>query len=102
MMRLTEISAYCDHSPDAPPKLLSKTNSTLARDIGLRLPEPLNMTASMLSPRISLADDSPNTQRTDSITLDLPQPLGPTTPTRCPCICSVVGSTNDLKPASFK
>ena len=56
----------------------------------------------MASARISLADDSPNTQRTDSITLDLPQPFGPTTPTRWPCKWMVVGSTKDLKPASFK
>ena len=53
--------------------------------MGFRLEEPLKITASMASARISLADDSPNTQRTDSITLDLPQPLGPTTPTRWPC-----------------
>ena len=50
--------------------------------MGLRLAEPLKITASIESPRNSLALDSPSTQRTDSITLDLPQPLGPTTPTR--------------------
>ena len=77
-------------------------SSTLAREIGLRLDDPLKMTASMASARISLADDSPSTQRTDSMTLDLPQPFGPTTPIRCPCRCTVVGSTKDLKPASFK
>ena len=52
---------------------------------GFLLDEPLNITASIASARISLAEDSPNTQRTDSITFDLPQPFGPTTPTRCPC-----------------
>ena len=70
--------------------------------MALRLPDPLKITASIESPRISLALDSPSTQRTDSITLDLPQPLGPTMPTRWPWMCKVVGSTNDLKPASFR
>ena len=63
---------------------------------------PLPATAtSMLSPRISLADDSPNTQRTASMMLDLPQPFGPTTPTSCPGSMKLVGSTKDLKPESL-
>jgi hypothetical protein len=33
--------------------------------------------------------------------LDLPQPLGPTTPTNCPGNWKVVGSAKDLKPASL-
>jgi hypothetical protein len=33
--------------------------------------------------------------------LDLPQPLGPTTPTSCPGNWNVVGSANDLKPESL-
>jgi hypothetical protein len=36
-----------------------------------------------------------------SITFDLPQPLGPTTPTRLLGRSIVVGSTNDLNPDSF-
>jgi len=36
----------------------------------------------MESPRSLLAELSPITQRTASMTLDLPQPFGPTTPTR--------------------
>ncbi len=35
------------------------------------------------------------------MTFDLPQPLGPTMPTRSPGSLMVVGSTNDLKPASL-
>jgi len=31
----------------------------------------------------------------------LPQPLGPTTPTRCPGNWKVVGSAKDLKPESL-
>ena len=77
-------------------------SSTLAREIGFLSPDPLKMTASIASARNSLADDSPRTQRTDSITLDLPQPLGPTMPTRCPCNSMVVESTKDLKPEIFK
>ncbi len=59
------------------------------------------MTSVIESPRSRLAELSPITQRTASMTLDLPQPLGPTTPTRALGKVIVVGSTNDLKPASF-
>src|SRR4051812_3207972 len=55
----------------------------------------------MDSPRSSEAFDSPRTQRTASMMLDLPQPLGPTTPTSCPGRATAVGSTKDLKPASL-
>jgi hypothetical protein len=37
----------------------------------------LKITSCIDSPRSCLALDSPSTQRTASITLDLPQPLGP-------------------------
>src|SRR4030095_8042325 len=40
-------------------------------------------------------------QRTASMTFDLPQPLGPTMPTNWPGVPMVVGSTNDLNPASL-
>src|SRR5260370_26033062 len=53
----------------------------------------------MLSPRRCLADSSPITQRTASMTFDLPQPLGPTTPVRLLGKLMGVGSTNLLKPA---
>ena len=35
------------------------------------------------------------------MTFDLPQPLGPTMPTSPPGVAIVVGSTNDLNPASL-
>jgi len=41
------------------------------------------------------------TQRTASMTLDLPQPFGPTMPTRLLGMGMVVGSTKDLKPESL-
>src|SRR3569833_2989357 len=52
----------------------------------------------MESPRRFFAELSPITQRTASITLDLPQPLGPTMPTRLLGRGTVVGSTKDLNP----
>src|SRR5206468_9452873 len=94
-------SAYCAHGPPMRPSELSKTSSTEARPTGLRSDEPLKITSCMCSPRSCLAEDSPSTQRTASITLDLPHPLGPTTPTSCPGTAMVVGSTKDLKPASL-
>ena len=81
MTRFTDISAYCDHSVGAFPKELSKISSTLAREIGLRFSDPLKMTESIFSLRISLAEDSPRTHFTDSMMLDFPHPLGPTMPT---------------------
>src|SRR5699024_7148332 len=72
-----------------------------ARPTGLRALEPLKMTSSRASPRNCRALDSPVTQRTASMTLDFPQPFGPTTPVRFETNESVVGSTNDLKPASL-
>src|SRR5678815_4095571 len=83
------------------PWLLSKNSSTAARPTGLRSPAPLKMTSCIDSPRSAEALDSPSTQRTASITLDLPQPLGPTIPTSWPGVAIAVGSTNDLKPESL-
>ena len=72
----------------------------LAWAMGARLPEPLKMTSAMASPRRWRAALSPITQRTASMRLDLPQPLGPTMPTRLPGMGIRVGSTKDLNPAS--
>src|SRR6266850_7368630 len=100
-MRLTEISAYCDHCPPARPRELSKTSSTAARASAWRSDEPLKITSCIESPRSADARDSPSTQRTASMMLDLPQPFGPTTPTSCPGTFTTVGSTKDLNPASL-
>src|SRR5690554_5718222 len=83
------------------PSLLSKISSMEACPTGFRPPEPLKMTSVMDSPRRFLAEDSPITQRTASMMLDLPQPLGPTTALRLLGKETVVGSTKDLKPASL-
>ena len=68
---------------------------------GFRVEDPLNMTSDIDSPLKYFAEDSPNTHLTASITFDLPQPLGPTIPTRFDGRVSVVGSTNVLKPESL-
>src|SRR5690625_1496252 len=68
---------------------------------GLRPPDPLKITSVMDSPRRCLAEDSPMTQRTASMMFDFPQPFGPTTALMLPGKWTVVGSTNDLKPASL-
>src|ERR1700674_3239894 len=83
------------------PRELSNTSSTEARLTAFLSMEPLKMTSCMCSPRSCLAEDSPRPQRTASITLDLPQPLGPTTPTSWPGTAIEVGSTNDLNPESL-
>src|SRR6266545_7835975 len=83
------------------PWLLSKKSSTDARPTGALSPAPLKMTSCIDSPRSAEAFDSPSTQRTASMTFDLPQPLGPTMPTSCPGVAIVAGSTNDLNPASL-
>ncbi|MNP05535.1 hypothetical protein D3C76_974900 [compost metagenome] len=66
---------------------------------GLRPLEPLKMTSVIDSPRRFFAELSPITQRTASMMLDLPQPLGPTTAAMLLGKLTVVGSTNDLNPA---
>ena len=99
--RLTAISENWFQGPPARAWSLLKTSSTLARPAGLREPEPLKITSCMDSPRSSLALLSPSTQRTASMMLDLPQPFGPTTPTRWPGSWKVVGSAKDLKPESL-
>ncbi len=98
---MTESSVKLPQAPPIRPELLSNTSSTEARPAGLRSDEPLKITSCIDSPRNSDAFDSPSTQRTASMMLDLPQPLGPTTPTSCPGISNAVGSTNDLKPESL-
>src|SRR5690554_704101 len=100
-LRFTEISLNLTNSPGAVPSLLSNTSSMDAWPTGLRALEPLKMTSVMDSPRRYLAELSPITQRTASMMLDLPQPLGPTTAVMLDGNGTVVGSTNDLKPASL-
>ena len=99
--RLTAISAKPAYSLPARPSLLSNTSSIDARETGLRLTDPLNITSVIDSPRKCFALDSPITQRTASMTFDLPQPFGPTIAVKLDWKGTVVGSTNDLNPASL-
>src|SRR4029078_7576630 len=80
---------------------LSNPSPTEAGPTGFLSEEPLKITSCMCSPRSCLADDSPSTQRTAPISLDLRHRLSPTTPTSCPGTAMEVGSTKDLKPASL-
>src|ERR1700710_2197078 len=71
---------------------------TSARPSGGRDEVPAKMTSSILPPRRVLAPCSPITQARASTTLDLPEPLGPTTQVT-PCSnAKVVGWAKDLKP----
>src|SRR5687768_11570678 len=79
----------------------STSSETSAKSRAGRIAVPAKMTSSMPAPRIDLGEDSPITQRIASSTLDLPQPLGPTTPVRPSSIRSSAGSTKLLKPVSF-
>src|SRR5690606_11356378 len=99
--RFSDTSAKPAYCPPSVPSELSNTSSTEAVPTGLREAEPLNTTSAMEPPRRCLAEISPMTQRTASMMLDLPQPLGPTTPIRLLGKFTAVGSTKDLNPASL-
>src|ERR1700733_5375922 len=75
---------------------------TSARPRGARLVVPAKMTSSILPPRRLLAPCSPMTQDRASTTLDLPDPLGPTTQVMPGSRRSVVAEANDLKPRSVR
>src|SRR3954468_7793748 len=75
---------------------------TSARPRGARPDVPAKMTSSILPPRRLLAPCSPITQAKASTTLDLPEPLGPTTQVTPGSSCSVVDDAKDLKPLSVR
>ncbi len=76
-------------------------SSTEAVPTGFLVSEPLKITSDIESDLKFFAEDSPSTHLTASITFDLPQPFGPTTPTRLESRLIIVESTKDLKPDSF-
>src|ERR671921_1112528 len=82
------------------PSLLSRKSETSVTFTGRRAAEPWKITSSILPPRKSRADCSPRTQRTESETLDLPQPFGPTIAVTPSSKVSVTVSAKDLKPES--
>src|SRR5215210_6101685 len=73
-------------------------STTSARPSGARPAVPAKMTSSILPPRSVLAPCSPITQLSASTTLDLPEPLGPTTQVTPGSKLSVVAEAKDLNP----
>src|ERR1700710_3343815 len=77
---------------------LSIVTVTSARPSGPRDDVPAKMTSSILPPRSVLAPCSPMTHVNASTTLDLPEPLGPTTQVIPGSRRRVVADAKDLKP----
>ena len=71
---------------------------TSARPSGGRQEVPAKMTSSILPPRSDLALCSPMTQARASTTLDLPEPLGPTTQVIPGSKRRAVAEAKDLNP----
>src|SRR6187397_2560655 len=82
------------------PAELSIVRLTSARPSGERVAVPAKMTSSIFWLRTELGAWAPSTQAMASTTLDLPEPLGPTTTVTPGSSSSVVASANDLKPLS--
>ena len=95
MVRLRVTSEY---SIGSAPSVLSMVSSTSARPSGGRPDVPAKMTSSILPPRSDLAPCSPMTHARASTTLDLPEPLGPTTQVIPGSSWSVVEEAKDLNP----
>ena len=81
---------------------LSIVTVTSARPSGARDEVPAKMTSSIFPPRSVFAPCSPITQARASTTLDLPEPLGPTTAVMPGSKRRVVGEAKDLKPFSVR
>src|SRR4051795_10311510 len=84
------------------PSELSIVRTTSARPSGGRPDVPAKMTSSIFPPRRDFAPCSPMTQARASTTLDLPEPLGPTTQVIPGSKRSVVDDAKDLKPRSVR
>src|ERR1700733_4528341 len=76
----------------------SSTSSTSAVDPALRPGAPPKITSCIDCPRTATGDCSPSAHSTASVTLDLPEPLGPTITLTPGPNSSRVRSGNDLKP----
>src|ERR1700754_316245 len=84
------------------PSELSMVSVTSARPSAARPDVPAKMTSSIFPPRSAFAPCSPSTQLIASTTLDLPEPLGPTTQVIPGSSRSVVAEAKDLKPFSVR
>src|ERR1700759_947910 len=80
------------------PSLSSRTSSTSAWPPACRPGAPPKMTSCIDWPRIAPGDCSPSAHSTASVTLDLPEPLGPTMTLTPGPNSSLVRSGKDLKP----
>src|SRR6478752_2378962 len=99
MVREIVTSAY---SMGNAPSELSMVSSTSARPSGARPEVPAKMTSSIFPPRSDFAPCSPITQLRASTTLDLPEPLGPTTQVMPGSKLSVVAEAKDLNPRNVR
>src|SRR5215510_2986174 len=97
--RVIETSVY---SIGRAPSLLSIVRVTSARPSGARPAVPAKITSSIFPPRSAFAPCSPSTQAIASTTLDLPDPLGPTTQVMPGSSRSVVVDAKDLNPFAVK
>src|SRR5690606_9052965 len=84
------------------PSVLSMVSVTSARPSAGRPVVPAKMTSSILPPRRDFAPCSPRTQAMASTTLDLPEPLGPTTQVMPGSKRRVVAEAKDLNPFSVR
>src|SRR5690242_17104038 len=75
--------------------------ATSAKARAGRVDVPAKITSSIPAPRSDRAEVSPIAQRSASSRLDLPQPLGPTTPVRPGSTRRSTGSTKLLNPESL-
>ncbi len=95
-------SVTSEYSMGSRPSELSIVSTTSARPSGALAAVPAKMTSSILPPRSDFAPCSPITQASASTTLDLPEPLGPTTHVTPGSKRSVVEEANDLNPFSVR
>src|SRR5262245_7223310 len=100
MRRATSMTSESLKPAGASRSALSTVIVTSATLRAGRVAVPEKMTSSIPEARMLLCELSPITQRRASSRLDLPQPLGPTTPVRPSSISISAGSTNDLNPVS--
>src|SRR6187431_2262478 len=84
------------------PSELSIVSTTSARPKGARPEVPAKITSSIFPPRNVLTPCSPITQLKASTTLDLPEPLGPTTQVMPGSKLSVVAEAKDLNPRNVR
>ncbi|MBK6439499.1 MAG: hypothetical protein IPF88_13090 [Candidatus Microthrix sp.] len=84
------------------PAELSMVSDTSARPRAGRLEVPAKMTSSIFCERTAEGAWAPSTQPMASTTLDLPEPLGPTTTVTPGSITRVVESAKDLNPFSCR